>query len=319
MTALLVLALAVAPGCPAARADAGALAPEVLAARAPAIVARLDAEGAGGRVTALERAAGALGSPEARSDPARSAAAFRGALATHCALAAAAPLPGASAADRAALAEVLARPELSRARSDPYALRRALVALWQRLLELLGTAEAERYASLGRALFVAVALGSAAFALSALRRRRSSGAGNAATLGDRRRTPTEAADASAALAEEALRAGDGRAAVRLAFLAALGALERAGRVPRGRALTNAEMLVAVGATATPGPFALSVAPPQAARSRRAPATPTLADDLTALAHTFDRAIYGGHPVAPEDALAAVERARRIDAAAAGPR
>ncbi len=312
MSALLALALAIAPGCPAALAQAAALPVDALAARAPEIVARLDAEGAGRPVTALERAAAALAPAEAHADPARAAAAFRGALATHCALAAAAPLPAASAADRAALEAVLARPELARARSDPYALRRALAALWDRLVALLGTAEAERYASLGRALFLAAAAGAAALAVSALRRRRRAGR-VAAESGERRRLATEAADASAAQAEEALRMGDGRAAVRLAFLAALGALERAGRVPRGRALTNGEIV----ATVCPLGVQLGRGPGLGPRPRPRPRVvlPPLADDLTALALAFDRAIYGNLPVSPADALDAVERSHRLGAAA----
>jgi len=278
VSALLALVLAAAPGCPAALA-AGAAPADDLASRAPALVEALDQAGAGGPTAALAASAraAAAAAPAARD---AAVAAFRGALARHCALANLPAAPEASAADRAALTEILARPELAQARSDPYALWRALLRLWDRIVELLGTEEAERYASLGRALFLGVAAAALVLVLAGLRRRSGERGTAARPAGSARALPE--ADESAARAEEALRSGDGRGAVRYALLAALGALERAGAVPRGRALTNEEV-VAI----------------------------TTSADLAALAGAFDRAVYGGMPVAPEEARTAVERARRI--------
>jgi hypothetical protein len=293
IAALLGLFLAAAPGCPAALAEAAALPPDDLAAEARPLVRWLESAGGAGPFDALHRAAAALEHAPDPSDRERASAAFRSAVARHCALAGAAAIPGATARDRAELAAVLARPELAPAR-DPFALRRLLRRLWERIVELLGTSEAERYASAGRAVFLAAAAAAAVLALAALRRRRveSSTARPAAFLALARRGP----DASAASAEEALRRGDAREAVRQAFLAALAALERAGRVPPGRALTNGE-IVAMIATST--------------------STPTMAEDVATLARAFDRAVYGGLPVAADAAAAAVRRARSIAAGAGG--
>lgn len=214
------------------------------------------------------------------------------AAARSCALVAAPALPGATAAERAKLAEILARPELSRRPGDPDALRRALLALRAWLVELLGTAEAERWASLGRALFLAAAAGAATLLALGLRRRRAGAPRRARAPGPDEEVRA-APDASADRAEEALRAGDAREAVRQAFLAALGALERDGRVPRGRALTNGEVVAALADE---------------------PAAP--AAEIADLARAFDRAVYGGLPVAAEDARAAVARARLVVAAGA---
>jgi hypothetical protein len=295
VSALLALVLAAAPGCPVALAAADVPADD-LASRALALVEALDQAGAGGPTAALAASAraAAAAAPAARD---AAVAAFRGALARHCALASLPAVPEASAADRAALAEVLARPELAQARSDPDALRRALLRLWDWIVELLGTEEAERYASLGRALFLGVAAAALVLVLAGLRRRsRERGtAGRGAAAGPA--SPVPEADESAARAEEALRSGDGPGAVRYALLAALGALERAGAVPRGRALTNEEVVAIATSTSTP--------------EGESPAPSIIASDLGALAGAFDRAVYGGLPVAPEEARTAVERARRI--------
>jgi hypothetical protein len=299
VSALLALALAAAPGCPAALAAARALPGDTLAARAPAIARELADAGAG-PATALAAAAGAIAAAEPGGPREAAATAFRGALARHCALAAAPAAPEASAADRAALAEVLARPELSPGSLDPWALRRALIRLWDWLAELLGTQEAERYASLGRALFLGGAAAALALAFTALRRRSRTPRAAPARRGDGAPPGDAGADASAARAEEALRRGEAREAVRFALLAALGALERAGRVPRGRALTNEEL---VRVAATP---AAPAATPIAA-----------AGDLALLARAFDRAVYGELAVTTDEARAAVERARRVVAATGG--
>ncbi len=289
ISALLAVSLAAAPGCPEALARAAALAPAELADGASGIVTALDDAGAG-PTGALARAARAAFEARGTLREGSSAMAFRAALARHCALAAAAAAPAATPKDRAALAEVLARPELARNRTDLWALARALDRLWDWLVELLGTTEAERYASVGRALFAGAAVAAVVLVVSALRRRaararRAAGDG-AAPPGARRLAP----DASAARAEEALARGAWRDAVRLALLAALDALERAGRVPRGRALTNDELVASIPS-----------------------------DDLSALSLAFDRAVYGGLPVAQDEARAALERARRVALAAGGPR
>jgi hypothetical protein len=289
VTALLwALALSAAPGCPEALARAAALPPPELAQAAGDIVSALGAAGAG-PTGALARAARAAEEAGGTEREGAAAEAFRAALERHCALAASAAAPLATPGDRAALAEVLARPELARTRTDLWAIARALDRLWDWIVDLLGTTEAERYASVGRALFLGAAAGAAVLALSALRRR----AARARREGDgpeaRGAAGAEPADASAARAEEALARREWREAVRLALLAALGALEQAGRIPRGRALTNGEVVASFPS-----------------------------DDLSALARAFDRAIYGALPVAPEEARAALERAHRIAAGAGGP-
>jgi hypothetical protein len=299
VSALLALALAAAPGCPGALAEAAALAgePPALAHPARALVDRLEAVGAGGPVDAVRRAAEALGDPAAPrgAAPGEPLARFRRVLERHCALAGAPAGPGASAADRAALAAILARPEYARGAADPEAIRRRILQRWADLLELLGTSEAERYASTGRAIFLGAVLAALAAIYVAARRRR--GAAGARRAGEIEAAGApRAAEATAEDAAEALARGDAREAVRRAFLAALAALERAGVVQGGRTLTNGEIVAAVGGGPTP-----------------------IATDVAALARLFDRAVYGRLPVSPEDARAAVARARAIAALAAARR
>lgn len=301
MSALLALALAIAPGCPDALAAAAALPADALAARAPELARTLEAAGLG-PTAALARAADALAAVRGGGERDSAAARFRDALTRHCALATLPRGPDATEADHAALARILARPELSAARTDPQALRRTLARLWDWLVELLGTEEAESYASVGRALFVGVAAAAAVLAGAALRRRRQSALGErSAGTGGRRVPETAEDDGSARRAEEALARGEAREAVRLALLAAIGALEQARVIPRGRAMTNAEIVEASTATSTPT------------------AIPTLAGDVDLLARAFDRAVYGNLPVPAAEARDAVERARRIGAAAGGAR
>lgn len=293
MSLLLALALAVAPGCPEALAAARAATDGDLAERADALVSALADAGAG-PTGGVAGAAAALAAAEEGAARTAAAAAFRGALTRHCDLAAAPPAAEATAADRAVLAEILARPELSQARLDPWAIRRALLRFWDWITELLGTQEAERYASLGRALFLGAAAAAAALALGAVRRRRRAAGPRAPGPGAPPRSGLEQ-DRSAQRAEEALRRGEAREAVRHALLSALAALERAGRIPRGRAFTNEELVRAL----TP-----------------AASIPTSAD-LALLARAFDRAVYGGRTVELGEARLAVERARRVAAAAGG--
>lgn len=200
------------------------------------------------------------------------------------------PLP--SVADRAALAEVYARPELRRARLDPAALRGLLAGLWGRILESLGTPEAERWAGLGRAVFIAAGLVAGLAALAAARRRRRALRTPSAAPGTDL-APLPPPDRSEALAREALARGDPGAAVRHAFLAALSALERAGGVPRDRTLTNGELAARLA-------------------GGRAPAA-----DFAALGRLFDRVVYGGLAVDLGEAREGVERAVRIGDAARG--
>jgi hypothetical protein len=287
---LLAAALGAAPGCPEALARArGAADPGALAGEASAIVARLERAGAGGPTRALREAAARAAA--AGPDRAAAGSGFLGALERHCALAAAprVPLPGAD--ERAALEAVLGRPEFRHARLDPGALRRALLAAWAAALDLLGSAEAERYASFGRTVLL-TAVAAAAAVLWAVARRRSAA---------RRREPAPPAaairpppqDLSAALAEGALARGDAAGAIRHAFLAALAALERSGRLPPGRALTNREIVAAV---------------------ERDPAD-ALGPELSGLAAAFDRTVYGARAASLDDARAALERARRVGALA----
>jgi hypothetical protein len=173
-------------------------------------------------------------------------------------------------------------------------------------VERLGTQEAERYASLGRALFLGASAGALALGVAALRRRRRRTA-RAASSARADAGGAAGADATAALAEEALRRGEAREAVRFALLAALGALERAGRVPRGRSLTNGEVVLLASGSST-----------STSTSATSTSTATAAD-LALLAGTFDRAVYGLLPVTPEEARAAVEQARRVAAAAGATR
>jgi hypothetical protein len=292
-----LLALALAAGCPAALSEAAAAGdPARLAREAPAIAARLEAAAPGVPSRAVRQAAAdaALAAERDPDGAAPAAAAFRVALERHCALAAEPRVAGASAADRAALDAVLARPELRRARIDPAALRRALLRAWEAVLELLGSAEAERYASVGRAVLLAAAAAGAALGVAALRRRRRARAG-APTRPPHAALALPLADASAARAEEALSRGDAAGAIRHALLAALAGLEDAGRVPRGRALTNAEL--ASRLAAPPGSVA------------------GLAHEFSGLAALFDRTVYGDRPAALDEARASVARARRVAALA----
>jgi hypothetical protein len=161
------------------------------------------------------------------------------------------------------------------------------------MLDLLGSAEAERYASVGRTVFVLAVLSTAVAALAAARRRRGPGPDQTVAEG-RALAPLPAPDRSAELAEAALARGDPTGAVRHAFLATLAALEDSGRLPRDRALTNRELATRIGGAAG-----------------------ELAGEFVALARTFDGAIYGQQPIAPTVARDAVATALRIRAALGG--
>ena len=310
MTALLALALAGAPGCPEALAAAARFeSPRALGVEATAIAALLVERGAGGPAAALGAEADAFADAALASEGDLEALAerFRARLARHCALAAERPGgPALRPGDRRALDEILARAEFQRARSDPGALARWLAELWRRILDLLGTEEAGRYATGGRtAFFAAVALALAAGLAWAVRRRRAPEGGERAPAPVA--TPTlPAPDQTEALARAALAAGRWAEAVRQAFLALLGVLERQGRVPRGRSLTNRELASHLAATAPRLPAALAPG-----FADLAPGFADLAPGFADLAARFDLAIYGGARVAAGEAAAFLDRARNL--------
>lgn len=288
MTALLALALSAAPGCPEALAAAARLeSPEQLGSEATAIAARLVERGAGGPATALQAEAAAF-SQAARAGAAGlqgSAERFRARLARHCALAVERPAGAAlRPGDRRSLGEILARAEFRRARSSSGALSRWLVELWRRILEVLGTEEAGRYAAGGRtAFFAAVALAAIAGLAWAVRRRR-------APRVERQPLPEAASGLPPEEGgEQALAAfGPSHPFERRGFLQVLRRLELKGWIPPGRALTNQELARHLAAQA--GPPAM------------------LAPDFADLAARFDLAIYGG---APTSGVHFLHRAQRL--------
>jgi hypothetical protein len=312
VTALLALALAAAPGCPGALLAADrAATPEALAASAPGIVARLDRDGAGGPSLALAAEADALvAAAEAAPDGLRLAAdRFRARLRRHCDLARAPAATGAATpAERAALDGILARPEFGRARADPFALSRWLYGLWRTLADLLGTAEAGKYATGGRTLFLAaVALALGAALLVHLRRRRAARPASAPARDAAGAMALPPPDEGDALAEAALASGRTAEAVRQSFLALLASLERSGRVPRGRTLTNLEMAAVLGSRRPPRAFPA----PASAPLLPAAATDDLPSGFAALASLFDRVVYGGAPVGAEEARSCLGRSRSL--------
>jgi len=181
----------------------------------------------------------------------------------------------ASEADRAALAEVLAGPDFQAQRWRGEELRRWLAEAWERLTELLGTAEAEQVAGLGRFVFLAAAAVAALLLWRAARRRRTRGAPAAP------RPPGPVAQPGVAGAvvadgERALADGDPAGAVRLAFLASVGALRRRLRGGEVDTLTGSELAV------------------------------RLADDgFTRLVGLHERTVFGRRPVTKEEAAGAL--------------
>jgi hypothetical protein len=195
--------------------------------------------------------------------------------------------PIASAADRAALAEVLAGPDFQAQRGWGEALRRWLAQAWERLTELLGTAEAEQVAGLGRFVFLAAVAVAALLLWRAARQRRTGGA-TAAPRPPGAATPPGTSWAVVADGERALAGGDPAAAVRLAFLASVGALRRRLRGREADSLTGSEL---------------------AGR---------LADDgFTRLVRLHERTVFGRRPVTEAEAAGALAVAAAL-AAAHGP-
>jgi hypothetical protein len=193
--------------------------------------------------------------------------------------------PLASQGDRAALAEVLARPEFQQRALDGSALRRILSDLWDRLLEAVGTAEAERYASLGRAVFLAAVAAAALLAWRALRRRRRQGPRGQAPAAAAPASSTRPALPEPEVAEGALARGELAAAVRLAFAAAAAALGARGLPAAGEALTGPEL-----------------------------AAGTTDQGFHELARLHDRTVFGRRPPSEPEARAAVAVARRLASA-----
>jgi hypothetical protein len=184
-------------------------------------------------------------------------------------------------AERAALAEVLARPEFRPRRFDLGALRELLAGGWARLLELLGTAEAERWASLGRAVFLVALALVGLLAWRTLRRR---------SLAATRRPPppptglslgAPAPEAAAIEAARALGAGDLSGAVRLAYRACAACLPLRGPALPTASLTGRELAALSGEAA-----------------------------FASLARLHERTVFGLRSVTAAEARGAVELATR---------
>ena len=208
------------------------------------------------------------------------------------ALAALPDAPGLRQGDREALDAALASlgpPPPPRA---DLSLASLAARLWDWFLDLLGTPEAERYASGGRLAFLG-ALGAAATAAWALRRRRAHRE-KAASAPPPAIAPTEASEGADRLAAGALARGSPAEAVRLAFLSALDALERQGRLPRRRDLTNRELA-----------RELSEGPDGVAAT------------WSWLAAGFERVIYGRAPIDAAEASEFVARAGALRRTLAG--
>lgn len=276
-----VAAAAPAPGCPAALARAAELGDADLAALAPALARAIHDQDAPAPADAL------LGEALRAADDrgAAAGARFRAALARHCALAAAPRLPAAGAADRARAEEILERPAFRRARVDRWAVRRWLLGLWERILALFETREAQQYARFGQLLFLASAAAAALLGAWAVLRRRPGGARSVPSAEE---AVPSAPDARLDDAEAAAARGDAARAVRLSMLAALGALERDGAVPPGRTFTGAELVAHLRA---------------ASGARRA-----AAEQLCAI---FDRTVYGARAAGAAEAEAALAAARTL--------
>ncbi len=315
MIALLLASLAAA--CPPAP-DAEAAAAD-LVAQARSAVAELERRGPTDALAAeAEALAGAAEDPATpREKVGALATRFAARLERHCQLQAQRVAVGATGADRSRLAEILAGPEFRSSRGATLVLSRWLAGIWERVLELLGTAEAGRYAAGGRNVFFALLAGAilAAFVLALRRRaaiRRERPPPPLEPAGQRRSDPAESDSRAAA----ALRAGDAAEAVRQAFLGLLGSLERNGRIPAGRALTNRELVAWVGATWTGAATAGGIAPhpaPLPARGERE----RIAVAFSELARTFDRVVYGMAPPAIAEAGSYLERTREIRRQVAG--
>lgn len=236
---------------------------------------------------ALGLALAALASPVEAAPPesAREAAARERAAE----LAALPDAPGLRPGDRAALAAALAGLGPPPAPAGPAPSEWA-ARLWDWFLDLLGTPEAERYASGGRLAFLGV-LAAAAFAASwVLLRPRKRAAKAPAARPTASAAPTDPGKADAR-AEDALGRARPREALRLAFLAALEALESAGHLPRCPGLTNRELSRELAGRAS--------APAEAEA------------EWHWLVRRHDLAVYGNAPVGEAEAREALSRSRTL--------
>lgn len=203
------------------------------------------------------------------------------------ALAAMPDAPGLRPGDREALDAALASLGPSPPPSTDPSPARWAGRLWDWFLNLLGTPEAERYASAGRLAFLGALGGAAAATLWALRRRRARRGLAAASVPPAVSSPDDG-EAAARRAEDALARGATAEAVRHAFLSALATLERRGRLPRRRDLTNRELASELGG-----------------------AQDGVAATWGWLAARFERAVYGRAPVNPVEALEVLARSRAL--------
>lgn len=192
----------------------------------------------------------------------------------------------ASEADREALARVLAQPEFQAQRWSGEALRQWLAGWWERLTVLLGTAEAERWADLGRAVFLSAVVVALLLLWRAARQRRARSGAAARRAEPERAASTAAGTVAVADAERALAAGDAPEAVRLAFLAAISAIRRQLPASAAAVLTGSEL---AGRVADEG--------------------------FGRLARLHERTVYGRRPVTSQEAVAALTVAARM---ASGP-
>jgi hypothetical protein len=191
--------------------------------------------------------------------------------------------PLASELDRAALAEVLAGPEFQAQRWRGDALRAWLAEWWERLTELLGTSEAERWAGLGRVVFLGALLVALLLLWRAVRQRRPGTVTAAPRTAPGPVAPRRPPAASVADAEQALASGAAGEAVRLAFMAAVGALaRRLGTATAADMLTGSEL---AGRLADQG--------------------------FSRLAWLHERTVFGRRPVTVEEAEAALAVAVRL--------
>jgi hypothetical protein len=220
---------------------------------------------------------------------------FSSALERHCAFAAAPEAARLAPEDRSRLGEILERAEFAHAKADTDFADRILASLWQSIVDLMGNAQAERYASGGRAVFFAAVGTITALALAFAVRRRLRArrqlrpSGELATIA-RVETANDPTDALRA-ADRALLAGDGGAAIREAFAAIVTALERAAQVDEARTRTNAEILA-------------DLAHPHGG---------ALAQAFLPLARAQERVAYGLEPATLDRARAYLEEARALAA------
>lgn len=188
---------------------------------------------------------------------------------------------GAALADRAALEEILRRPEFARAKEGSGDLVERLVRrLLAWLKSLLRTRGAESYAEWTRVLVLAAALAVAllgALRLARWRRGRAPPRAGAPAEAPRELSSPE----GLLLRARSLCSRDGRAAIREALRALLASLGRRHLARTGTSSTNREL---------------------AAEAAQRGAPPALAEQLARALRWYDLAFYSLEPVAAQDAL-----------------